>query len=96
MAVIESCLVAIDGTLPKSLAGSDTLISPSCRQAIDLEIFRSPLVGFPVTDAQPLPGTPVAGTVVAHHPLGARITGRIQGTMPNGQIHVTLRLSEQA
>ena len=28
--------------------------------------------------------------------VGARISGRIQGTTPNGQIRVTLRLSDQA
>jgi hypothetical protein len=27
---------------------------------------------------------------------GTRIAGRIQGTMPNGQLRVTLRLSDQA
>jgi hypothetical protein len=27
--------------------------------------------------------------------LGTRISGRIQGTMPNGQVRVTLRLSDQ-
>jgi len=83
-----------------------------------------------VADAQPLPGTRVAGTVVAHQPWGlelllddrtvatvdlrfidddvivwgdpcrwpaadARVSGRIQGTMPNGQVRVTLRLSDQ-
>jgi hypothetical protein len=26
---------------------------------------------------------------------GTRISGRIQGTMPNGQVRVTLRLSDQ-
>ncbi len=79
---------------------------------------------------QPLPGTYVAGTVVAHRrwglevildewaaatvdlrvidddvivwgdpcrwpALGSRISGRIQGIMPNGQVRVTLRLSDQ-
>jgi hypothetical protein len=27
--------------------------------------------------------------------LGTRISGRIQGTIPNGQVRVTLRLSDQ-
>jgi hypothetical protein len=32
----------------------------------------------------------------SHWPaLGTRIPGRIQGTMPNGQVRVTLRLSDQ-
>lgn len=83
-----------------------------------------------MTSAQPLPGTRVTGTVVAHHPWGlevvldfrtaaivdlrfiddnvivcgdptrwpaldTRISGRVQGTMPNGQVRVTLRLSDQ-
>lgn len=78
----------------------------------------------------PLPGAPVTGTIVAHHPWGlevllddqtvvtvdlrfidddvfiwggpchwpvpgTRISGRIQGTMPSGQVRVTLRLSDQ-
>jgi hypothetical protein len=83
-----------------------------------------------VADAQPPPGTDVAGTVVAHHPwglevllgdqttvtvdlrfidddvlvwgdarhwpvLGTPVSGRIQGTMPGGQVRATLRLSDQ-
>jgi hypothetical protein len=83
-----------------------------------------------VRDAQPLPGTRVAGNVVARHPwglevllddrtttvadmrfidddvivwggprqwpaVGARVCGQIQGTMPNGQVRITLRLSDQ-